>query len=104
MEGAIFTYRHHNGKLVGVVEVSCQTDFAARTETFSKFGDDLAMHIAMSDAADVDDLLKEDFLGDPVTVAASLDEIRKSLREDVKIQGFHKHQFNGGGLLEPAGT
>ena len=94
MEGAIFTYRHHDGKLVGVVEVSCQTDFAARTDQFSRFGNDLAMHIATSDAADVDDLLKEGLFGDPVTVGAELTDIRKNLREDVRIQGFHKHRFN----------
>ena len=100
MEGAIFTYRHHDGKLVGVVEVSCQTDFAARTDQFSRFGNDLAMHIATSDAADVGDLLKEGLFGDPVTVGAELLDVRKALREDIKIQGFHKHRFNSAAIHE----
>lgn len=100
MEGSIFTYRHHDGKIVGVVEVSCQTSFAARTEVFSKFGNDLAMHIAMSKAADVDSLLKEEFLGESGTVASELGDLHKALREDVQIVNFKKHWFNSIGFKE----
>lgn len=43
--GGIFGYVHDNR--VGVmVEVKCETDFVARSETFKEFGQDLALHIA----------------------------------------------------------
>lgn len=45
-EGIIQTYQHHNGRLAVVVEVNCETDFVAKTDTFQTFARDLAMHIA----------------------------------------------------------
>ena len=45
-EGRIELYHHHNGKLGVLVEVSCETDFVARTEAFQALCKDVAMHIA----------------------------------------------------------
>lgn len=44
-EGQIFSYIH-GGKLGVLVEINCETDFAARNEVFQQFGNDIAMHIA----------------------------------------------------------
>jgi len=44
-EGVVHSYVH-NGKIAVLVEVNCETDFAARNPLFTKFVDDLAMHIA----------------------------------------------------------
>jgi elongation factor Ts len=44
-EGLVRSYVH-NGKIAVLVEVSCETDFAARNPLFVKFVDDLAMHVA----------------------------------------------------------
>lgn len=43
-EGVVHSYVH-NGKIAVLVEVNCETDFAARNPLFLKFVDDLAMHI-----------------------------------------------------------
>ncbi|BCX13827.1 MAG: elongation factor Ts [Candidatus Dojkabacteria bacterium] len=45
-EGIISTYVHHNNRLVVVVEVNTETDFAANSEDLQKFAKDLAVHIA----------------------------------------------------------
>ncbi len=45
-EGAIGNYLHFNGKVAVLVEVSCETDFVARTEDFQGLVKDLALHIA----------------------------------------------------------
>lgn len=45
-EGLIETYVHHNQRLGVLVEVNCETDFVAATETFRTFAKDVAMHIA----------------------------------------------------------
>lgn len=45
-EGVIETYIHAGGKLGVMVELNCETDFVAKTDTFKDFARDVAMHIA----------------------------------------------------------
>ena len=45
-EGQIASYIHAGGKLGVMVEVNCETDFTGKTDEFSAFAKDLAMHIA----------------------------------------------------------
>src|SRR2546430_8859985 len=45
-EGTIASYIHAGGKLGVLVEVNCETDFAARSTEFQAFVKDIAMHIA----------------------------------------------------------
>ena len=47
-EGQVASYIHAGGKLGVMVEVNCETDFTGKTEEFSTFAKDLAMHIAAS--------------------------------------------------------
>ena len=46
VEGRVASYIHHSGKVGVLVEVNCQTDFAANSAPFRDFIKDLAMHIA----------------------------------------------------------
>lgn len=45
-EGRIVTYTHPGSQLVVVLEVNCQTDFAAKSPAFIEFAENVAMHIA----------------------------------------------------------
>jgi len=45
-EGSIVSYVHTGGKIGVLVEVNCETDFAARNEDFQTLARDIAMHIA----------------------------------------------------------
>jgi elongation factor Ts len=45
-EGVVQSYIHAGGKIGVLVEVDCETDFVARTESFVEFARDLALHIA----------------------------------------------------------
>src|SRR5437867_5212251 len=45
-EGMIGHYIHAGGKLGVLVEVNCETDFAARSADFQSLVKDIAMHIA----------------------------------------------------------
>src|SRR5438105_10009471 len=45
-EGAIASYIHAGGKLGVLVEVNCETDFAARSTEFQALVKDIAMHVA----------------------------------------------------------
>lgn len=45
-DGIVQTYIHAGGKLGVMVEVGCETDFVAKTDSFIEFAKDVAMHIA----------------------------------------------------------
>jgi elongation factor Ts len=45
-EGTIETYIHAGGKIAAMVELSCESDFVAKTDGFKEFARDLALHIA----------------------------------------------------------
>jgi len=45
-QGKLFAYTHHTGKIVGLVELFCETDFVARNDLFETLGKDLAMQVA----------------------------------------------------------
>jgi len=44
-EGGVFTYVHGGGKIVAVVEINCETDFAAKSDDFKQFADLVLMQI-----------------------------------------------------------
>ena len=45
-EGTIGVYIHSNKRVVGVVELNCNTDFVARGEAFQTLAREIAMHVA----------------------------------------------------------
>ena len=45
-EGLIETYIHAQGRIGAMVEVSCETDFVARTEAFRQLAKDVTMQVA----------------------------------------------------------
>lgn len=47
-EGMVNAYVHAGGRIGVLVEVNCETDFAAKSEDFQEFVKNIAMHIAAS--------------------------------------------------------
>lgn len=45
-EGTVGVYVHAGGKLGVMVELGCETDFVAKTDSFIEFAKDVAMHVA----------------------------------------------------------
>jgi len=45
-EGVVELYSHGNGRVGGMVEINCETDFVARSENFRKFAHEIALQIA----------------------------------------------------------
>jgi elongation factor Ts len=45
-EGVVETYLHFNRRLGVMVEVNCETDFVAKTDSFKTFAKEVALHIA----------------------------------------------------------
>jgi len=48
LEGRVEAYVHAGSKLASLIEVNCETDFVARTDTFIELCHDLAMQVAAS--------------------------------------------------------
>jgi len=46
INGIIGTYIHPDNRLVAVVEIACETDFAAKSEVMQEFAKNIALHIA----------------------------------------------------------
>ena len=47
-EGVVELYSHGNGRVGVMIEVNCETDFVARSESFRKLAHELALQIAAS--------------------------------------------------------
>jgi len=56
-EGAVQSYIHMGGKIGVLVEINCETDFVAKTDDFTAFVKNIAMHIAATNPVGI---LQED--------------------------------------------
>jgi elongation factor Ts len=82
-EGKIFVYAHHTGKVVGVVELLCETDFVAKNELFENLGRDIAMQVASMGEKNIE---KQEFIKDPSkSVSDMVKEVIAKTGENVRI-------------------
>jgi translation elongation factor EF-Ts len=94
MEGRVFSYIHFNGQVGSLIKIATVTDFAARTDEFLAFGKDMAMQVAMTNPATVDELLKEASIKvENVSVGALVDAMTKTLGEKIDIMAFERYSF-----------
>jgi elongation factor Ts len=82
-QGKIFVYQHHTGKVIGVAELLCETDFVARNELFEALGKDIAMQVASMGEKDLE---KQEFIKDPSKKISDLiKEIIAKTGENVRL-------------------
>lgn len=82
-QGKIFVYTHHTGKVVGLVELLCETDFVARNELFEALGKDLSMQVASMGEKD---FAKQEFIKDPSKkVSELIKEVIAKTGENIKL-------------------
>lgn len=113
-EGVVSSYIHADGKLGGLVEVDCETDFVARTEEFQAFAREVALHVAAANpryvsAEDVPEEDKEAELrvlreqaaaeGKPENVQERIVEgrLKKWLEDVVLLDQTHVNEEKHGG-------
>lgn len=88
--GLVGTY-DHDGRIGVLVEVNCETDFVARNKIFTALVKDLAMHIAASEPADVDELLKQPYVKNPdQTVGDYVKDHNARLGENIVVRRFSR--------------
>ena len=82
-EGKVFVYSHHTGKVVGVVELLCETDFVAKNELFEMLGRGISMQVASMGEKDVE---SQEFIKDPSQKVSDLiKEVIAKTGENIRI-------------------
>jgi len=82
-EGAVSSYIHAGGKIGVLLEVNCETDFAARNDGFQQLVKDLAMQVAAAAPLYV---RREEVPAELVQV--ELDLVKQQLREQKKPEAM----------------
>lgn len=93
-QGVIEPYVHGGGRIGVLVEVSCETDFVARTDEFKSLSHEIAMQIASMNPENVEALLKQDYIRDS---GMKIEELIKSaigkLGENIKVKRFTRMEL-----------
>jgi elongation factor Ts len=91
-EGRIDSYIHHDSKVGALVEVSCETDFVARTEDFRTLVRYVAEQVAATpgDGLETDAaLLEQPWIRDPSrTIGDLVNETGARTGENVRVRRF----------------
>jgi elongation factor Ts len=93
-QGLIEAYIHGGGKVGVMVEILCETDFVAKTDEFKKLAREVAMQIAAMNPADVDILLKQEYIRDG---SQTIEKLVKSaigkLGENIAVKKFIRYEI-----------
>ena len=77
-----------------IVEVNCETDFAAKAPVFVEFVKDIATVVAQNDCADVDALMNCTYPGSDKSVADTMPEKVMVIGENLQVRRFAKFTEN----------
>ena len=107
-QGLIEAYIHTGGRIGAMVEVNCETDFAARTDEFKALAHNLAMQVAAmspqfisqeegTETADIEAqtacLLLQPYIKKPdMTVQDIIDEAIAKVGENIKVSRFARFE------------
>jgi elongation factor Ts len=93
-QGLVETYIHGGGKVGAMVEINCETDFVARTDEFKSLAHEVAMQISAMDPADVEELLKQEYIRDSSkTIGDLVKETIAKLGENIVIKRFMRFEL-----------
>jgi|HigsolmetaAR202D_1030399.scaffolds.fasta_scaffold08598_4 elongation factor Ts len=118
-EGRIEVYVHPGNRMAAIVELSCETDFVARTDDFIALAKDLALHIAAlnpryitTDEVPAEEiansgepaekyyeqvvLLAQPFVKDgSQTIEDKIKSVVAKLRENIVVRRFVRYEIGG---------
>lgn len=91
-EGYIACYVHGTNKVAAMVEILCETDFVARNPEFQTMAKDVAMQVVAMGAESVDELLKQEFIKNPlVTIEEMVKELSGKIGERFVVNRYVKY-------------
>lgn len=98
--GRIEGYVNNDCTVGALVEMACETDFAANTDSMNQFANRTAEHVAHANPAAVDSLLEQPLHSNKnITVRQSLDELIAKICENIKINRFVRFSVEKNGLV-----
>ena len=84
----------HNERVGVLLELRCETDFAARSKEFRGLAHDLAMQIAAMEPAKVDDLLKQMYIKDETLIVGDLiKRVIAKVGENIRVERFCRYEI-----------
>lgn len=93
-QGLIDCYIHKGSRVGAIVEVSCETDFVARTEDFKKLAHNVAMQVVSMDPQNVQELLKQPYIfDDKKTISDLVEEVTAKTGEKCEIKRFERFEL-----------
>lgn len=93
-QGLITSYIHQNGRVGVLVEVTCETDFVARTDEFKNLSHEIAMQVAAMNPKDVDSLLKQEYIRDSSkTIENLIKETIAKLGENIVVKKLQRFEI-----------
>jgi elongation factor Ts len=92
-EGAVASYVTPDGKVGALVEINCETDFAAGNEQFKELTAKIAKHIAETKPADLDALNDSEIDGEKVS--AIITNATATIGEKVSLRRFVCYESAG---------
>ena len=92
-EGIVDSYIHTGGRVGVLVEVNCETDFVARSDDFTTFVHDLALHIAAMNPLflSADDVPEEYKQAERAVYQAQAEDVDEKFREKAVEGKLAKH-------------
>ena len=82
-----------DGKVGALVEINCETDFAAKNEEFRKLEEKIARHIIKANPADMDALNDSDL--DGKKVSDLITEATATIGEKISLRRFTRYETDG---------
>jgi elongation factor Ts len=81
----------HNGRIGVLLELSCETDFVARTDDFKKLAKEISMQISAMNPENVEDLLKQEYIRDAsMTIEQLIKSVIGTLGENILVKKFSR--------------
>ena len=87
-EGAVATYNDKAAKVAAAIELNCETDFVGKNPEFIALANAIAKTAALTNPADVDDLLTKTIADGTDTVADAIQNLFLKIRENMKLRRF----------------
>ena len=93
-QGVVEAYVHAGGRIGALVELASETDFVARGQEFKELARSIAMQVAAMEPADVDELLKQDYIKEPgKTIGELVTKLAASTGENVQVRRIARFEL-----------
>jgi len=84
----------HNDRVGTLLELNCETDFVARSDSFRELAHNLAMQIVAMNPKNMDELLAQPYIKDEsVVINDLLKEVILKTGENVKVGRFTRYEL-----------